>query len=144
MRAHSSFGPIFGLAFGAAALLSPLLAAPVQAQQSPAPMPGTPANSSNLTVATVKLESGWRASRMIGASVDNDQGAKIGTIDDLIVGSDNKLMNAVISVGGFLGIGSKLVAVPYTDLRVGQDMKVTLPGATKESLNGMPSFTYGT
>ena len=52
---------------------------------------------------------------------------------------------AVVSVGGFLGIGNKLVAVPYHQLHIGTDKdqtKVTMPGASKDALNAMPTFTY--
>jgi hypothetical protein len=52
---------------------------------------------------------------------------------------------AVVSVGGFLGIGNKLVAVPYDQLHLGMDKdqtKITMPGASKEALKAMPTFTY--
>ena len=39
--------------------------------------------------------------------------------DDLVLGKDNKADEVIVSVGGFLGIGSKLVAVPYTQLKLG-------------------------
>ena len=42
---------------------------------------------------------------------------RIGTVDDLIVGQDGRISEAVLSVGGFLRIGAKLVAVPYDRLR---------------------------
>jgi len=53
----------------------------------------------------------------VGATVYNDSNQSIGTVDDLIVGQDGKITTAVISVGGFLGIGSKLVRVPYEQVR---------------------------
>jgi hypothetical protein len=64
-----------------------------------------------------KTDGGWRSSRIVGATVYNDSDQSIGKIDDLIVGQDGKITTAVISVGGFLGIGSKLVRVPYDELR---------------------------
>ena len=51
----------------------------------------------------------------------------------------------VVSVGGFLGMGNKLVAVPYDQLHLETDkdqMKITMPGASKDALNAMPTFTY--
>jgi hypothetical protein len=52
---------------------------------------------------------------------------------------------AVISVGGFLGIGAKLVAVPYDRLQAASSgNRWTLTGATKESLGSLPTFTYDT
>jgi hypothetical protein len=47
----------------------------------------------------------------------------------------------VISVGGFLGMGSKWVSVPFDQLKV-QDNKVVMPGATKASLESMPGYSY--
>src|SRR3954471_23094362 len=64
-----------------------------------------------------KADGGWRSSQIVGATVYNDADQRIGTVDDLIVGQDGKLNTAVLSVGGFLGIGSKLVKVPYDQLR---------------------------
>jgi hypothetical protein len=50
----------------------------------------------------------------------------------------------VASVGGFLGIGNKLVEVDYNRLRFDENNKVVLPNATKDDLNKMPGFTYRT
>ena len=73
-----------------------------------------------------------RASKVIGSSVYHDQDEKVGSIDDLLVGRNGKI-NAVLSVGGFLGMGTKYVEVPYSDLTFGNtrkdsDNKVVLKG----------------
>ena len=62
------------------------------------------------------LADGYRSSKMIGSGVTNDAQETIGKLDDLLVGRSDKVLYAVISVGGFLGVGSKLVAVPYDSL----------------------------
>ena len=98
-------------------------------------------NNPNLAVATVKLESGTRATKLIGSAVYNETNEKVGSIDDLIMTRDDKITVAIIAVGGFLGVGSKLVAVPWQQLRQEAD-KLVLAGATKDSLNGMPNFQY--
>jgi hypothetical protein len=59
-----------------------------------------------------KLAAGYRASKVIGSSITNDANETIGKIDDLLVSSDGKDPYAVLSIGGFLGVGSHLVAVP--------------------------------
>jgi hypothetical protein len=87
-----------------------------------------------------------RASKVIGSSVYSDHDEKVGSIDDLLVGKDGKI-NAVISVGGFLGMGTKYVEVPYSQLIFGNtqkdsDNRVVLRGATKESLKSDASYTY--
>jgi sporulation protein YlmC with PRC-barrel domain len=117
---------------------------PPTAPSAPAPLgaPTTP----NLTVASVKLQGGLRASKLIGSAVYNDQNEKVGSVDDLIIKDGNRIVMAVVSVGGFLGIGNKLVAVPYDQLHVEMnkdETKVGMPGASKDSLSAMPTFTYG-
>jgi sporulation protein YlmC with PRC-barrel domain len=120
-------------------------AAPAPAMQVPGPTTTAGATPSpNLAVATVKLENGVRASKMIGAAVYNDESQQVGSVDDIILDHDNKAVLAVISVGGFLGVGGKLVAVSYSQLHEDNAGKVILPDASKEALNKMPSFVYGT
>jgi sporulation protein YlmC with PRC-barrel domain len=83
-----------------------------------------------------------RASKVVGASVYNDQNQSVGSIDDVLMSdSDHKAATAVISVGGFLGMGSKLVSVPFDQLKIEND-KVVMSGATKASLEGMPEYHY--
>jgi sporulation protein YlmC with PRC-barrel domain len=131
----------------AAATLAGVLAAPALAQQTPAAEPGPAgqvAPSGTLAVAQLKLVNGLRASKLIGAAVYNEGNEKIGSVDDLILSPEDKAVAAIIQVGGFLGAGGKLVAVPYHQLQVDKDNnKVVMTGANKDSLNVMPGFTYG-
>lgn len=83
-----------------------------------------------------------RVSKVVGASVYNDQNQSIGSVDDVLMGdSDHKADTVVLSVGGFLGMGSKLVSVPFDQLKIEND-KIVMPGATKASLEGMPEYHY--
>ena len=123
-------------------------AAAQQADQAAAPPADAPpagvvatTNNPNLAVASVRLENGVRASKVIGSGVYSDQNERIGSVDDLIMTEGDKITVAVVSVGGFLGLGSKLVAVPFDQLKRDAD-RVTLQGATKDSLNAMPNFVY--
>ena len=122
-----------------------LLAAPALAQQQPATpaIPGIVAttNNPNLTVSAVRLDRGQRLTQIIGASVFNDAGERIGAVDDLVMIEGDKVSVAVIGVGGFLGLGAKLVAVPYQQLKRDGD-KLVLPGVTKDALEAMPTFSY--
>lgn len=87
------------------------------------------------------LSAGFRASKVISTQVLNDKGEAIGTIDDLLVSADGRQPYAVISVGGFLGLGTHLIVVPYYSLKFA-DKKASLPGATKDSLKMLPEFKY--
>jgi sporulation protein YlmC with PRC-barrel domain len=89
-----------------------------------------------------------RASKLIGSSVYNDRDQKVGSVDDVILGKENRANVVIVSVGGFLGMGTKLVAVPYDQLRLGDtknassDNKVVMPGATKDMLKTEQDFLY--
>ena len=92
---------------------------------------------------TMNLSAGLRASKIIGAAVVNDANESVGKVDDVIITRDDRVVYAIVSVGGFLGVGSKLVAVKYDSLHPTVDNKgMVLPGATKESLKAQPGFTY--
>ncbi len=95
-----------------------------------------------VTVAETELvAAGYRAKKLIGATVYNDQNEKVGKIDDMIIAPDGKLSVAVVDVGGFLGLGAHRVAIPveqFTQI----EPKIVLPGATKQALKGLPEFKY--
>jgi hypothetical protein len=94
------------------------------------------------------VEHGYRVSKLSGHSVVNDKDERIGKIDDFVIGQDegNPLFT-VLEVGGFLGIGSRLVAVPYDSLVIDQSgnkiNKIALPGASKEQLQKLAELRYG-
>src|ERR1700742_4941004 len=95
-----------------------------------------------VVVDVVAVADGYRASKLRGASVVNSKNEKIGELDDLIVGKDRVLFG-IIQVGGFLGIGSHLIAVPYDSLQISEAGKrVVLPGASKEHVKDLPEFKY--
>jgi hypothetical protein len=88
---------------------------------------------------------GYRASRLIASEVINDQNEDIGTVDDLIIGDGDRVLFAVLQVGGFLGIGGSLVAVEFESLKlekVGGALRIVLPGATRDTLKNLPVFNY--
>ena len=91
-----------------------------------------------------KLSTGYRVSKLIGNNVVNDTDETIGKIDDLIVSpDDNKSAYVILSVGGWLGMGTHLVALPYANLHITSN-KIALPGATKEGLKTLPEFKFST
>ncbi len=132
------------LAVAATLAAGPLLAqttsAATTAPASDALVPAV--GNPNLSVASVRMQNGHRASKVIGAGVYSDANTQIGTVDDLMLTPDDKVALAILSVGGFIGLGGKLVAVPIGQLQQSADGKLMLPGATKDSLNAQPSFVY--
>ncbi len=87
------------------------------------------------------LAGGYRTSQIVGSNVINDSNETIGKIDDLLVDPTNKVLFAILSVGGFLGMGKDLVAIPFNTLQVTDD-KIVLPGGTKDALAALHEFKY--
>ena len=125
---------------GSIALLVGTLAVAV-ALSEPALSQGTPQTAAIMKVDPQTVATGYRTSKVVGSSVVNETNETVGTIDDLIVTPSEKVPFAVLSVGGFLGMGTKYVVVPYSALQV-RDKKMVLPGATKEPLKALPEFKY--
>ena len=95
-----------------------------------------------VVVDVVAVADGYRASKLRGATVVNSKNEKVGELDDLIVGKDRVLFG-IVQVGGFLGLGSHLIAVPYSSLQISEEGKrVVLPGASKEHVKDLPEFKY--
>ena len=86
----------------------------------------------------------WRASKVIGQNVRDGQGKSIGKIEDLMVDPKGNVSFAVMSFGGFLGMGEKYFAVPWTAMRFdrdGKDVNAVVLNVTNEQLEKAPSFT---
>ena len=118
------------------ALLAASLSAPAFSQ-------GAPQTVTLMKVDPATLATGYRTSKVVGSTVVNEANETVGTIDDLIVTPTEKVPFAVLSVGGFLGMGSKYVVVPFSSLQV-KNKQMVLPGATKDLLKALPEFKYNT
>jgi sporulation protein YlmC with PRC-barrel domain len=95
---------------------------------------------------TTKVDGSASAvSTYIKRNVYDPKDEKIGDVTDLLLGSDGKISTAIISVGGFLGLGEKEVAVPFSALHVKRkdsSWYLTM-NTTKDALKGTPNFSYG-
>jgi sporulation protein YlmC with PRC-barrel domain len=124
------------------ALAGAVSAAGAVAQTEPPAGSTAPGDAGVIKVDVARVALGHRATKLVGAAVVNNKDERIGTIDDLVVTPDDKVTYAVLSVGGFLGIGSKLVAVPFHALQMVKEDRLILPGATKDALKDLPEFKY--
>src|SRR3954463_10478455 len=76
-----------------------------------------PSTSAAASTTTTSASGQWRTSKMDGIKVYNDANENIGSINDLLMDKSGNIKIAVIGVGGFLGMGEHLVAVPYEKLK---------------------------
>jgi len=102
-----------------------LLAAPAMAQQNP---PAAGANTANWI--TQETPGQWRASKLDGLDVYNNNDEKIGDIKEMLVDNSGKVQAVVIGVGGFLGMGEHDVAIPFDQIKF-----VTEPRASAAANN---------
>ena len=81
---------------------------------------------------------------LIGAKVHNAAKETVGSIEDVYLDAKGAVDSVVVSVGGFLGVGTKHVAVKWSDLKVGRDGKdlMLTTNWTKDTLKAMPDYKY--
>jgi sporulation protein YlmC with PRC-barrel domain len=100
----------------AAGLAGTALLASVAFAQNPTTTADKAPNAT-ATTTTTTASGDWRASKMAGLKVYNDANENIGSINDLLMDKSGNVKIAVIGVGGFLGMGEHLVAIPYEKLK---------------------------
>ncbi len=147
--------------FAISVLALSALSLPALAQSS---APNTPPSAAPAHAQQQSAAGLWRASKLHGIDVYNQQNQKIGDIDDVLMDKDGKAKLAVLGVGGFLGMGEHNVAVNFSELKFSdQPVKSNTSGsnastnssvkknypdhavfnATKDQLKAMPEFKYG-
>ncbi|HXS73260.1 MAG TPA: PRC-barrel domain-containing protein [Rhodanobacteraceae bacterium] len=81
------------------------------------------------------------SSTLTGDSVRNAAGEDLGDIKDLMIDTRNGTVQyAVVSFGGWLGMGNKLFAVPWDALRLDTDHHCLVLDIPKETLKSAPGF----
>lgn len=88
------------------------------------------------SVSNVSYTGTWRASKVVGLNVYNDQNENVGSINDLLMDKSGNVKAAVISVGGFLGMGSRYVAIAFDKIKF-SDQPVAYTGASNAPAGGM-------
>jgi len=108
-------------------------------------MPATTrANTDTVSTGDFNTSGQMSGDAIIGASVKNGNNDTIGTIEDTYVDKDGTIKAVIVSVGGFLGIGDKHVAVKWSDVKFGRDGNdlVITTDWTKDTLKAMPDYKY--
>jgi sporulation protein YlmC with PRC-barrel domain len=84
------------------------------------------------------------ADQIIGADIRNPQNENLGEIDDIVLAmAEGESSYAIITHGGFLGMGEKRIAVPMSKLKVTSDRDVFVLNMSEDRLEGAPSFERG-
>jgi sporulation protein YlmC with PRC-barrel domain len=114
------------------------------AEDSTTPTTTPKATTSQGSVSNVSYTGNWRASKVVGLNVYNEQNENVGSINDLLMDKSGNVKAAVISVGGFLGLGSRYVAIAFDKLKF-SDQPVAYTGASNMPAGGTarPATTTG-
>jgi sporulation protein YlmC with PRC-barrel domain len=103
---------------------------------------GTPSLAQTLT--TLPTNSTTTIANFYKQTVYDPSEKKIGEISDVLVDNDGKIDGFIVAVGGFLGLGEKDVAVPFSDVQASQrngGWWLTM-NATADELKSAPGFNY--
>lgn len=81
------------------------------------------------------------ASSLMGTNVQNTKGEKLGKVEEIMIDlPGGRVLYAVLSFGGFLGIGDKLFAIPWEALTIDTEEEVVIFDVEKEVLEDAPGF----
>ena len=103
---------------------------------------GDRANMAPATASDSALQgSTWRTSKVVGLGVYNDNNESLGSINDLLMDKNGNIKAVVLGVGGFLGVGEHLVAIPYDKIKfVNEPVAYTgVAGATNTGAGKPPA-----
>ncbi|HVZ02384.1 MAG TPA: PRC-barrel domain-containing protein [Dongiaceae bacterium] len=91
-------------------------------------------------VISAQTDNQLRADQLIGMTVYNAQGEKVGTVHDIILDKDGRASGVVLNVGGVLGIGAKSVGLTWKEIDVKPDQQAVQISYSKEQLKAAPDF----
>lgn len=81
-----------------------------------------------------------RVSKVLGTSVQDPSGHKIGEVEDVVLDKQsNNIMFAVLSFGGFLGVGAKYHPLPWAALDYNEKQNAYVVDYTREQLQAAPA-----
>ena len=98
-----------------AALAGTALLATIASAQTPTAATGD--HATGATIPESSLKGDWRASKVVGLKVYNDENESLGSINDRLMDKGGNIKAVVIGVGGFLGVGQHFVAVPLDKVK---------------------------
>src|SRR5205823_8236214 len=91
----------------------------------------SPPASAPAASTTASTSAQWRASKLVGINVYNEQDEKLGSISEILLDKSGKVDGVIIGVGGFLGMGSHDIKVEMSKLKfVDEPVKTSATGST--------------
>lgn len=106
---------------------------------------GTDTESEDLTKQPPKSETMQeqgllRVNEVMGKAVKNTRGEELGTVEDLAVGAKQRISYVILSHGGLLGIGDRLIPLPWSAVQLDQKANVVIVKTDKKQLEKAPNF----
>lgn len=103
--------------FMTAGVVSSALLATVAFAQTPAATTDSAKPATAAVASDTSFQGNWRGSKLVGLSVYNEANESLGSINDLLMDKSGNIKGVVIGVGGFLGVGEHLVALPFDKVK---------------------------
>jgi sporulation protein YlmC with PRC-barrel domain len=100
-----------------AGLAASALLATVAFAQTPTPTTDRANNMAPAAASDSSFQGTWRSSKVVGLNVYNDNNENLGSINELLVDKNGNIKAVVLGVGGFLGVGTHLIAVPFDKIK---------------------------
>ncbi len=98
-------------------------------------------HSSANTIEAKSMQLGaWRSSQLVGINVITEDGERVGTISDMVGDVKGKVLYLVLSHGGILGVGDKLIPIPWDSIKPTEQGRSLTVKLSKQSLEKAPNF----
>jgi len=121
---------------------TPSTTAPGTPSTAPNTQSTAPGTTTTPSTANAPAPSSVEVDKLVGKSVRNANGEKIGDIEAVYVMPSGQVDSVIVGVGGFLGMGEREVAVKWSDLKVTNNGETITSNMTKDSLKALPEYTY--
>lgn len=93
---------------------------------------------------STQLAMGWSVKKtLMGKTIFNEAGEKVGKVQDLIIAPDKNVSYIIVGAGGFVGIGRHDVAIPVSRIQ-DKSGKLVMAGGSKDLIKSLPEFNYAT
>jgi sporulation protein YlmC with PRC-barrel domain len=135
------------LALSAALIAAPAFAQSTMSPATPSPAPAATTGSAPAAVTFPRVTSDEMfSSKLKGLNVYNQNNESVGEISDIAISKGDQVQALILSVGGFLGVGERYVAVAPSAVQVTYDQaskkwKATM-NTTKDAMKSAPEFKY--